>query len=229
MHRSFLGGNVLRCRLGLPLSVALALAGCRDVTAPPSEQYAAGRQLGMTAQLASEPESPPAGHILQQAPAAPRLEAYQVSFWIYNGEASTITVNYQPGAGELVGQPFLRFDVPKHGLVAGAEGTLLEKDDSVAVTLTIDSLSFAVDFQPAGLLFSTHFPATLAMWYENADPDLNADGVVNAVDDSLKQQFTLRNLAAKTFPWLKASSENDTTKACVSTVLFHFSEYAVTW
>src|SRR3989442_9230981 len=76
------GGDVLTRRFGLPLAVALALAGCRDLTAPPSEPHAAGRQLSLTAQMASEPESAAAGHILQQAPAAPPLEAYQVSFWI---------------------------------------------------------------------------------------------------------------------------------------------------
>ena len=220
---------MLTRRLWFSLAIPLALAGCRDLTAPPSEQQAAGRQLSMTAQLACEPTAPPEVHILQEAPGAPPLETHQVSFWIYQGEASTITVNYQPAAGELVGQPFLRFDVPKHGLVAGADGAPLERGDSVAVTLTIDSVSFAVAFQPSGLLFSTHFPATLAMWYENANPDLNGDGVVNAVDDSLKQQLTIWNQAEQTYPWLKVSSENDTTEARVSTVLYHFSEYAVLW
>src|SRR2546422_8452783 len=37
----------------------------------------------------------------------------------------------------------------------------LARGDSVRITLTIDSLSFAVDFQPSGVVFSTSSPAQL--------------------------------------------------------------------
>lgn len=166
--------------------------------------------------------------ILRQAPTAPPLEAYRLSFWAHVGKASTVTVNYQPAAGQWVGEPFLRFDIPKNGLVAGANGVRLRKGDSVWVTLTIDSLSFSVHFQPAGVLFSTKFPANLAIWYGNADPDLNGDGVVNGKDKQLERQLAFWYHAAKTH-WSQLSSNNDATQLSVSTALYHFSEYAVSW
>lgn len=212
-------------RLWLPLAV-LALAGCRDVAAPPDEQNVADPRLGVTGQMVSQPPSSTGIHILQQSATAPPLETYQVSFWAYVGKASTVTVNYERAAGQSVGQPFLRFDIPKHGLVARTGGAPLNRGDSVSVTLTIDLVSFSVDFRPSGVLFSTKFPANLAVCYENANPDLNGDGVVDATDQMLRQQLALWYQA---HPWSRLPSRNDTKQLCVSTALYHFSEYAVSW
>ncbi len=209
-------------RFWLPVAILVALAGCRDVAAPPNEQNVAAHQLSMTGQVVSQSTSSTGIHILQQSSAAPPLETYQVSFWAYVGKASTVTVNYQSAAG----QSFLRFDIPKHGLVAGAGGVPLHRGDSVSVTLTIDSVSFSVDFQPSGVLFSTKFPANLTLWYENANPDLNGDGVVNGKDQQLEKQLALWYQA---HPWSKLPSNNDTKLQTVSTALYHFSEYAVSW
>ncbi len=213
-------------RFWLPVAILLALAACRDAAAPLNEN-GAGSQLSVTPEMVSQPTSPTGIHILQQSPTAPLLETYQVSFWAYVGKASTVTVNYQPAAGQSLGQPFLRFDIPKHGLVAGAGGAPLNRGDSVSVTLTIDSVSFSVHFQPSGVLFSTQFPANLTIWYENANPDLNGDGVVDATDQMLLQQLALWYHAKA--HWSKLSSNNDTAQLSVSTALYHFSEYAVSW
>lgn len=204
----------------IPLAIVLALAGCRDAAAPP---------LGMLGEVVSEPTPSPQVHILQQAPTAPPLETYQVSFWAKKGEPSLITVNYQPAPGQWVGQPFLRFYIPKTGLLAGAGSQPLSTGDSVHVTLTIDPVSFAVDFQPSGVWFSTGAPAYLTLWYQNANPDLNGDGVVDATDEALKAQLAVWYRAAKTYPWMKLSSNNDPTLPAVSTAVYHFSEYAVSW
>src|SRR5947209_14145048 len=132
--------------------------------------------------VVSPPTTSAEMHILQQAPTAPPLQTYQVSFWAYTGQASTVTVNYQPAAGQAVGQPFLRFDIPKNGLRAGADGVSLKRGDSVFVTLTMDPVNLSVAFQPTGVLFSIGSPASLTLWYGNANPDLNRDGVVDATD-----------------------------------------------
>jgi hypothetical protein len=213
--------TVLTPRLWLPVAILLALGGCQDATTPLDEQNVLG-------DVVRSPTSSTEVHILQQAPTAPSLGTYRVSFWAYKGKASTVTANYQPAAGESAGQPFLRFDIPKNGLAAGADGAPLKRGDSVWVTLTIDSLSFSAHFQPSGVLFSTKFPANLTMWYENADPDLNGDGRVNGLDAQLEQQVAFWYHAAKT-RWSKLSSNNDTTQRSISTALYHFSEYAVSW
>ncbi len=191
-------------RLGLPFVILLAFAGCREPTAAPNEP----RVLG---QLASVATADSGLHMLQQAPGAPPLETYQVSFWAYRGQASTVVVNYQRAAGDTVGQPFLRFDIPKDGLRAGAEGVMLQPGDSVYVTLTIDSVAFSVNFQPSGVEFSKHSSGRLTLWYENANPDLNGDGVVDATDQALLLQLALWCRPAGNSPWVMLSSSNDAT------------------
>ena len=208
--------------------ILVVLAGCRDVAAPPSPPASASPQLDLTATSVDQSPPPAGPGFLRQAPSAPPLETYQTSFWAYDGEASGVTVNYQPAAGQLVGQPFLRFDIPKNGLAAGADGVRTKRGDSVLVTVTIDPVTFSVAFEPSGVWFSNGIPARLTIWYENADPDLNGDGVVDSVDQLLRQQIALWYHADKVY-WVPLSSVNDPTLPSVSTVLYHFSEYAVSY
>jgi len=201
-------------------AIVVLLVGCRDAAAPDG-QYLVGELVAA--------DTPATGlHILQQASTAPALETYRVSFWACDGEASTVTLNYQPVAGESVGQPFLRFDIPKNALAMRADGMRMNRGDSVLVTLTIDPVTFAVEFQPSGMWFSKGVPARLTIWYENADPDLNGDGVTDAVDQLLEQQIAVWGRAANT-RWVRLPSDNDTTFPSVSTLLYHFSEYAASW
>jgi len=213
---------MLTRRVWLPVAVLLALAGCRDAAAPLDGPNA-------LAALAAAPWG--AGmHILQQAPTAPALGAYQVSFWVSRDRASTVTVNYQPGAGESVGHPFLRFNIPKQGLRTGGAGAHLHGyRDSVFITLTIDPVDFSVDFEPSGVRFSGNHPATLAVWYGNANPDLNGDGVVDPADAALAEQLAIWGRPAKPAPWMKTASTALTGQEWVVGAIGHFSEYAVSW
>jgi hypothetical protein len=99
----------------------------------------------------------------------------------------------------------------------------------VYVTLTIDSVTFSVNFQPSGVEFSKHVPARLTLWYENANPDLNGDGVVDATDQAMLLQLAVWCRPVGTRSWLRLSSNNDATLPSISTALYHFSEYAVSW
>lgn len=207
-------------RLRLSIAILLALTACRDAAAPFDEPHALADVV-----LPTQPSEP---HFLRQAATAPPLETYHVSFWATDGRASTVTVNYQPVAGQAVGQPFLRFDIPKNSMVLSPDGARMRRGDSVLVTLTIDPVAFSVEFHPSGMWFSNGVPAQLTMWYENADPDLNADGVVDATDQWLEQQIAVWGHAVNT-RWVRLPSDNNTTLPSVSTVLRHFSEYAVSW
>lgn len=207
--------------LRLTLAFVLALAACRDAAAP-SGLTAARRE-----RVPTPPESStPAAHVLQQSPTAPALEHYVTSFWLRKGREATIRVNYQPAGGQLVGQPFLRFNVPKQSLEAGGGGAPLKPGDSVLVTLTIDPREFSVGFEPSGVRFSSQFPAELAFWYANANPDLTGDGVVDGADAAGMQQISVWYKART---WSKLTSLNDTQQRYVQTELGHFSEYAVSW
>jgi hypothetical protein len=201
----------------LGLLAVLAFTGCRDAAAPVGDRSVPGPQFGTAFTGVN---------VLQQSPTAPPLETYRASFWAHVGEAAAVTVNYQPAAGDSVGQPFLRFDIPRNGLLAGNPGSDFKVGDSVSITLSIDSVGFMVHFEPAGLLFSPQFPANLTVWYENANPDLNGDGTVNGRDKQLERELAFWYNGAT---WLKQSSKADTTQVSVSGPLYHFSQYAVAW
>lgn len=213
--------TALTSRPWLPFAILLLLAACRDAAAPLDD-------ANPLADVVVPALAPTGLHLLRQAATAPPLETYQVSFWATDGDASTVTVNYQPVDAQAAGQPFLRFDIPKNGLVMRPDGERMKRGDSVLVTLTIDPVTFSVHFQPSGMSFSNGLPARLTFWYENADPDLNADGVVDATDQILEQQIAVWGHAAAT-SWVELPSDNDTTLPSVATTLRHFSEYAVSW
>lgn len=210
-------------RCGIPLVLALCVTGgwgCADGIGP--------QPATVQPPLFSVAPSYPAAHLLQQAPTAPPLGTYQVSFWADWGKESRVRVNYQPAAGEKVGRPFLYFNIPKEGLVA-VGGVLLQKGDSVFITMSIDPVSFAVDFGPSGLRFSAESPATLVMCYENMNPDLNGDGVVDAADQTLQEQISFWYQSVKADSWVKLPTMYDSENPCVATPLYHFSQYGVAW
>ncbi len=209
---------MLTPRLRFPIAILLVLAGCRDAAAPLGERNAAGPRFSTTASTAP--------HILQQSPTAPRLEAYRVSVWAKRGTQASLIVNYRPAPGQSQGDPFLRFRIPPNGLVAGAGGVPLNRGDSVLITATIDSVSFLVDFQPSGVLFSKSSPAQVAVWYQDANLDLNGDGVVDAADAALLQQLGIWSTST-TDDWQPLSSKNDRTQQYVISDVYHFSGYAV--
>jgi hypothetical protein len=199
-------------------AMLLAVGGCEKLSAPLGQPDSASPQFssGGTVQP-----------VLAQSSSAPPLETYQISFWGYQSKATSVTVNYLPAAGDTVGQPFLRFDIPKASLLAGAGGTPLIKGDSVWITLTIDSLYFNVDFQPSGVKFSIKSPATMALWYRNANQDLNGNGVVDGYDQKLLSQLAIYYILSGAGS--KLPSVNDTTQEFVAAPLLHFSQYAVSW
>jgi hypothetical protein len=197
----------------------LVAASCSDQTGPSAP--------AVSAPLAAVVPPPPLGtHILQQAVTAPRLQTYRMSFWAKRGTQTTVAVFYRWAPGQWLPDPFLRFKIPINGLVAGAGGVPLARGDSVLITMSIDTVLFSVDFQPSGVAFSPTSPAQLAVWYKNANPDLNGDGVVNADDEALQQQLAIWYQGKV---WFQQWSKSDTTNLSVSGPIYHFSQYAVGW
>src|SRR5438445_12201772 len=189
----------------IALTLALVAAGCSDGTRRTAIQPP-------LAQTTSESSSFTETHILQQAPTAPPLQTYRVSVWARHDKESTVAVDYQPASGQAVGQPFLRFRIPKFGLKWGPDGARLWGTDSVLITLTIDTLKLSVDFQPSGVVFSNVFSAGLVVWYVNANPALNGDGGVDHSDQMREGQLALSAEPTKVNGWFKVATEDDTTQ-----------------
>jgi hypothetical protein len=202
-------------------TLALVAAACSDGIGP---RPAAAPQPQYDMSVSS-----PGTHILRQSPTAPRLQTYRVSFWAKRGRQTTIFVNYRRAPGQWLPDPFLRFKIPINGLVSGAGGAPLHRGDSVQITMLIDSVSLNVVFQPSGVVFSKSFPARLAMWYQNADPDLDADGDVDADDRALEEQLAIWYRGTKAGAWKQLWSKNNTMQQYVASAINHFSQYAVAW
>ncbi len=198
------------------IAVALGLfaAACRDATAPLPDRDV----IGLEANYVTAGFTP---CILQQAPTAPPLEAYQVSFWVRHDREANVAVNYTSG------EPYLRFRIPKFGLKWTPDGARVQGSDSVLITMTLDPVYLTVRFEPSGLTFSDVFPAQLVISYANANPDLNGDGVVNVTDWLLKLRLGMWGQSGRTR--FRVGSTNNTSQQSVTGYLYHFSEYYVAW
>jgi hypothetical protein len=208
------------------LGLALAAVSCSDANAPTSAQRAPSpAQASLIEKVGGS-----GPHILKQGPNAPPLETYQMSFWAARGKAVSLRVKYkdiQTGTFQG-GNPFLQFDIPRDGLQSGANGKRLANGDSLQITLSIDLTTLKVDFEPSGVQFNSRSPATLQMWFGNADPDLNGDGVVDGTDDTLRQRLSIWYTDSND-PWTPLASQLNLSGASVSTSVYHFSGYSVAW
>ena len=201
----------------LPFAIVLTLAGCRDVVGPLNGHTVVGLQYQAPA------DSSMPRHMLQQSPTAPVLETYQLSLWAHHDRETTVAVNYRSG------QPFLRFHIPKFGLMRRPDGTRLWGRDSLLITMTLDTVNLQVTFEPSGVQFSIVLAPQLVIYYENANPDLNGDGVVDSTDLWLQRQLAIWGQTAKTQGWFQVASKNDPTRQFVAATLYHFSQYAICW
>lgn len=228
----------------LALLAILAFVGCQDAVGPRGDSPLAGPQFDAVAgdsadvapdanDLAADSSDASVTPLLRQGPGAPALETYQVSFWVRKNAKKNlyVSVDYLPRAGHTQGDQFLLFYVPKDALVRGGGGSRLAKHDSVLVTMTIDPATFAVDFQPSGMIFKKDNPARLLFYYENADPDLNGDAVVDATDQALEAQLQIVYRANEKAKWHKIKIKGLTGGAYpwVMGDVRHFSQYAVSW
>ena len=205
----------------MPLTLVLVAAGCTDQTGPSST--AVPPPLAQTVATTTS-----SIRMLRQAPTAPRLQTYRMSFWARRGTQTTVGIYYRRVPGQFMGDPFLRFKIPINGIVAGANGVPLGRGDSVLITLTIDSIYFRVNFQPSGVVFSSSSPAQLAFWYQDANPDMNGDGVVDGADQLIEQNLAVYSKSGGS-SWGKLLSRNDPTQQVVGAAVLHFSQYAVSW
>jgi hypothetical protein len=192
--------------------VALAAGlSCTDTTGPDAESRAA-----TDLRLLAAPYS------------TPPLVTTQVSFYAVKGKATAADIWYHARAGRTDSLKFLEFRMGAASLDRRPDGSTISAGDSVLITLTVtDQRHFIVEFQPAGLVFSSNDQATLKLIYAACGEDLNYDGKVDAADDAITQQLSIWRQEAPFQPWFKISSAVNKSAKEVNAQLEGFTGYAV--
>lgn len=204
--------------------VCLMLAACEDISGPPKPN----------ALLSGAPATPVGVlndiHILHQGALAPPLETHSLRFWIVQGQAGSVGVNYSPDPSGVV-RPFMSLDIPAEVQLYRPDGTPVAPGDSVHVTAILDATRLLVRFAPHGLVFGGSKPARLRLYWGLANLDLNGDGVVNGLDGNI-----IGNLLAIAYqatdgePWVVWSDQTKSLELqYIEIALPHFSGYAVSW
>jgi len=228
----------MRARSYIPLGIAAWLAACAESTGPPVPQSPLVRSDGQLHHLKwqsttgrrefrvdGERGRP---QLAQGAQSGPVLDRHQVSFWAFPSRDQSIQINYQASDGTW--RPYVRFSVPKQSLSRWPNGKLIAKGDSVSITVSIDTTTLIVHFEPAGLAFSWVAPAQLTVWYTGADPDFDASGTVDQRDRYIEQRL-LRMWVQQNAgnPWSALGATQSVSSKTFTGSLNHFSGYALSW
>jgi hypothetical protein len=164
-------------------------------------------------------------HFVRLSTTAPPLGATVVTFWAKRGTDREVRIGYQ-GSSE----DYVRLRVGKDALSQRPDGSTIAVGDSVLITMTvIDPTKFLVQFQPAGLRFSASSPARLQFEFNQANRDLDGNGVVDATDIALETQLAIWRQEVPGLPWVKLSSKVEVEINEVSADLSGFSGYALAY
>ncbi len=221
------------------LGAAAWLAACAETTGPPTAQRPLIRADGQLHQLQWRSTDQPRRFAVvrntvtlaatQNAAGSPAiLDNNRLTFWASPVRDQAIQINYLASDGTW--QPYVWFSVPKDGLAQWPDGTPVAPTDSVQITVSIDTTSLVVHFEPTGLVFNPLVPAQLTVWYAEANPDFDASGAVDATDGYIEQN--LLGVWVQEFPgdpWSTVGAVQSIPGKLFVANLGHFSDYAVSW
>jgi hypothetical protein len=198
---------------GALAAVALAAGlSCTDSTSPDDSESRSATDL----RLLAAPYS------------TPSLATKQVSFYAVKGNPTAADIWYHARPGRADSLKFLEFRMGPASLDRRPDGSMIATGDSVLITLTVtDERHFIVEFQPAGLAFSTSDQPTLNLIYAACGDDLNYDGKVDSSDDAITQQLSIWRQEAPFQPWFKVSSTVSKSTKEVNAQLSGFTGYAL--
>jgi hypothetical protein len=169
-------------------------------------------------------------HFVTQDKAAPPLLAAQVSFYAKVGQDRAVRMFYQGAAPGDPGEEFLRFEVPRDGLLRKPDGTLFQPGDSVLITVTVvDAKKFIFQFAPSGLQFSPSNPARLKIEYQHSDHDLDGDGKTDSADVRLAGLLDLWLRHPPDTLWFKQGAVKFEELEEINANIFSFTDYALAW
>jgi hypothetical protein len=169
-------------------------------------------------------------HFLVLAPGAPAYANAADSFWAVKGQDRRLSVYFRPPAGVPDSSRLLELFVPAQSLALRPDGSTIADGDSVFIHVTIiDPAHMIVAFAPSGLQFSAANPAQLRLDFGEANQDINEDGDVDAIDDSLKTMIHIYRQEATGQPWIQLPGVVDVTAEEVEAEISGFSNYALAY
>jgi hypothetical protein len=164
--------------------------------------------------------------VLDVAPNAPPLLRTEVKFWAVRGQSREVELRYAAAAG--YSGKCLRFVVPGDALLRNANGAIIERGDSVEITIrVVDTKEFLFEFDPGGIRFDPAHPARLEIRYRWAVADLNGDGVVDATDENISRQLAIWRQERVGDDWVKIPSQRLEAIQEVHADITGFTRYAL--
>lgn len=124
--------------------------------------------------------------VLHSPVLVPPLDRPEVSFWATVGTATSMRINYRAQDGTWL--PYLDFVLNRNSLLAWPDGESFASGERVLVTVRVDTVNLRVYIGPIGLMFNPQEPAQLTLWYTGADRDLNGDGKIDSLDDTIERE-----------------------------------------
>ncbi len=182
----------------------LVTVACADPTGPtvdaPFDQFAA------VTRAAGENGGDVYSHILEQSLTTPRLETYELKFWVVRGESKQVLIRYQSltgdvgddendpagdrvSDGDVHGEVFLSLYFLPYALQFHPDGTPIAWGERVPLTISVDPRRLLVSFEPSGLVFNRWQRPVLDLSYAGADRDLDGDGDADVVDDYVEGNY----------------------------------------
>ena len=224
-------------RLLTPFALTLFAIGCADgvgvrssVTQPITPHFLkwggnAEPQFTAVGSLTNRVIVPGLDGVSLSSPTEISLDRNTAEFWAVRGEERSVQINYRSSTGDATA-PFLRLVTVDPAYVPGRGD--LATGDSVLVTVTVDPKDLTVSFEPTGLLFGN--PSQLQISYAGAGGDLNGDGLVDGSDAQIESRLLgLWYREGSTDPWSEVPATQSTADKSFTSLLPHFSIYAVSW
>ena len=226
-----------RLTLLIALAAMAGLSSCTDATGPGSRGATGTAQ--QTWQVLADRTGDGHGdselHVLEHSTSAPPLERYRASFMACRGRSQALRIRYAVPRRDrkAVRAPddhlFLELAVPRGSLDRRPDGRRFLKTDCVKISVEVDPTHLVAHLKPGGLEFNRNRPAQLRMWYADANPDFNGDGVVDRHDAEVRDHSLgiWRLPHSDDEPWHQIGAVHYRDAHRFEAELYEFSHYAV--
>jgi hypothetical protein len=168
--------------------------------------------------------------------AAPALCADSTGAWFrkdpINGQDSTIALVFPEVGSTCQGstEDFIRLTLKKTSLLRYPDGNLIANGDSVFISVKwVGSDSILFELKPSGLQFNPAEPAELKIEYDEAGPDLDRDGDVDAEDTEVEHRLDIWRQAQAGAPFVRVGTGKIEDSNEIEAQLTGFSRFMIAY